>query len=192
MQWVGRGLCGEAFTVVRESVAATVRTPLRQRVARWIRTNQGGSFVIDSQSMEGGLVTDQSLQVVKGTYEAFARGDVPGVLGAMADDVEWYEAEGMPYGGLHRGGDAVAQRVFGPLIADIPDFAVTPEEFIPSGDTVAVVARYTGSGKETGKRLDLPVVHVWDVRDGKIVRFRQFADTAKFLEVVPARVATTA
>jgi ketosteroid isomerase-like protein len=55
-----------------------------------------------------------------------------------------------------------------------------------------VVVRYTGSGKETGRRLDLPVVHVWDVRDDKIVRFRQFADTAKFLEVVPAGVATTA
>ena len=40
--------------------------------------------------------------------------------------------------------------------------------------------------------LDLEVVHVWDVRDGKIVRFRQFPDTVKFLEVVPAAVATTA
>ena len=86
----------------------------------------------------------------------------------------------------------MARGVLGPLIADIPDFAVTPEEFIQSGDTVAVVARYTGSGKETGRRLDLPVVHVWDVRNGKIARFRQFADTAKFLEVVPAGVATTA
>jgi ketosteroid isomerase-like protein len=55
-----------------------------------------------------------------------------------------------------------------------------------------VVLRYTGSGKATGKELDLPVVHVWEVRDGKIVRFRQFADTAKFLEVVPAEVSVTA
>ena len=69
---------------------------------------------------------------------------------------------------------------------------VAPEEFIQSGDTVAVVARYTSSGKETGRRLDLPVVHIWDVRDDKTGRFRQFADTAKFLEVVPARVAPTA
>jgi ketosteroid isomerase-like protein len=38
--------------------------------------------------------------------------------------------------------------------------------------------------------LDLRVVHVWDVRDGKIARFRQFADTAKFLEVVPVEIAT--
>jgi ketosteroid isomerase-like protein len=28
-------------------------------------------------------------------------------------------------------------------------------------------------------------VHVWKVRNGKIQQFRQFIDTAKFLEVVP-------
>ena len=58
--------------------------------------------------------------------------------------------------------------------------------YIASGERVAVVVRYTGTGKDTGKQLDLPVVHVWDVRNGKIAQFRQFIDTAKFLEVVPA------
>jgi ketosteroid isomerase-like protein len=137
-------------------------------------------------------VAEQSVEVVEGVYAAFGRGDVPGVLAAMADDIEWHEAEGMPYGGVHRGGDAVVQNVFGPVTADIEGFAVTPLELIPSGDTVAVVARYSGTGKSTGKELDLEVVHVWDVRDGKIIRFRQFADTARFLEVVPTEVATTA
>lgn len=137
-------------------------------------------------------MAEQSVQLVEGVYAAFARGDVPGVLGAMADEIEWHEAEGMPYGGVHRGGDAVARNVFGPITTDIPDFAVTPIELIPSGDTVAVVVRYTGTGKSTGKELDLEVVHVWDVRDGKVVRFRQFPDTVKFLEVVPSEVATTA
>jgi uncharacterized protein len=84
-------------------------------------------------------------------------------------------------------GEAVAQNVFGPITQDIPNFAVTPEEFIASGDKVAVVVRYTGAGKDTGKELDLPVVHVWDVQNGKLARFRQFVDTAKFLEVVAAR-----
>ena len=129
---------------------------------------------------------EQSLDVVRGVYEAFGRGDVPAVLGAMADDIEWHEAEGMPYGGVYHGGDAVAQNVFGPITQDIPDFAVKPEEFIASGDAVAAVVRYTGTGKGTGKQLNLPVVHIWDVRNGKIAQFRQFIDTAKFLEVVPA------
>ena len=134
---------------------------------------------------------EQSVEVVRGAYEAFGRGDVPAVLGAMATDIEWHEADGMPYGGVYHSPEEVAQNVFGPLVEDVPDFAVTPEEFIPSGDTVAVVTRYTGTGKATGKALNLPVVHVWDVRDGEIARFRQFADTAKFLEVVPAGAAAT-
>jgi uncharacterized protein len=129
---------------------------------------------------------EQSLDVVKGVYEAFGRGDVPAVLGAMADDIEWHEAEGMPYGGVYNGGEAVAKNVLGPITQDIPDFAVKPEEFIASGDAVAAVVRYTGTGKATGKQLNLPVVHVFDVRNGKIAQFRQFIDTAKFLEVVPA------
>jgi ketosteroid isomerase-like protein len=131
-------------------------------------------------------MSEQSVEVVKRVYAAFAEGDVPAVLGAFADDIEWHEAEGMPYGGIYRGGEAVVQNVFGPISEDVEGFAVTPEEFMAAGDTVAVVVSYTGTGKVTGKPLDLPVVHVWDIEDGKAVRFRQFADTLKFADVVPA------
>ena len=135
-------------------------------------------------------MSGESVEFVEGIYGAFARGDVPAVLGAFADDIEWYESEGMPYGGLHRGGEAVAQNVFGPIAEDVEGFAVTPEEVIGSGGTVAAVVRYTGTGKTTGKALDVPVVHVWEIRNGKLARFRQFIDTVKFAEVVPAAVAT--
>jgi ketosteroid isomerase-like protein len=129
--------------------------------------------------------TDSASHVVA-MYDAFARGDVAAVLGGMADDIEWVEAEGMPYGGAIRGPAAVAEGVFARVMADIPDFSVTPEEFIASGDTVAVIARYRGTGAVNGNVLDLPVVHVWDVHDGKVTRFRQFTDASRFREVVPA------
>lgn len=131
-------------------------------------------------------MSEQNLEVIEGAYAAFAEGDVPAVLGVFADDIEWHEAEGMPYGGVYRGGEAVVQNVFGPISQDVEGFALAPEEFMSAGDTVAAVVRYTGTGKATGKPLDLPVVHVWDIQDGKVVRFRQFADTVKFAEVVPA------
>lgn len=127
-----------------------------------------------------------SIEFIKGIYGAFGRGDVATVLDAFADDVEWYEAEGMPYGGVYRSGEAVLQNVFGPISEDVEGFTVTPEEFIGSGDTVAVVVRYTGTGKLSRKELNEPVVHVWELRDGKLARFRQFIDTMKFGEVVPA------
>ena len=138
-------------------------------------------------------MSDQETALVREIYDAFARGDVDAVLGAMADEIEWYQAEGMPYGEppLH-GPQEVAQSIFGPIITDVEGFAVTPEQFLSEDDIVVMIGRYTGTGKETGKELDLPAVHVWNVRDGKATRFRQFIDTAKFLEVVPAQVATTA
>ena len=131
-------------------------------------------------------MSEQGVEFVEGIYGAFARGDVPAVLGAFAEDIEWYEAEGMPYGGLHQGPEAIAQKVFGPITEDIDGFALVIEEFIGSGATVAAVVRYTGTGKATGKALDVPAVHVWDIRDGKVTRFRQFMDTVKYAEVVPA------
>jgi ketosteroid isomerase-like protein len=53
-------------------------------------------------------------------------------------------------------------------------------------------ARYSDVGcpeTATGKALDLPAVQVWDVRDGKLARFRQFIDAVKFAEVVPVPAA---
>lgn len=131
-------------------------------------------------------MSEQNVEFVKGVYGAFDRGDVPGVLGAFADDIEWFEAEGMPYGGVYHGPDAVAQNVFGPITSDVDGFTLVREEFIGSGDTVVAVVRYTGTGKATGKALDVPAAHVWDIRDGKLARFRQFIDTVKYAEVVPA------
>jgi len=135
-------------------------------------------------------MSEQNVEFVKGVYGAFARGDVPAVLGEFADDIEWFEAEGMPYGGVYRGPEAVAQNVFGPITEDIDSFALVIEELLDSGATVAAVVRYTGTGKASGKALDVPAVHVWDIRDGKLARFRQFIDTVKYAEVVPASVAT--
>ena len=131
-------------------------------------------------------MSEENVEFVKGIYGAFSRGDVPAVLGAFADDIEWFEAEGMPYGGLHRGPEAVAQNVFGPITEDVDGFALVLEEFLDSGESVAAVVRYTGTGKATGKALDVPAVHVWDIRDGKLARFRQYIDTVKYAEVVPA------
>ena len=50
---------------------------------------------------------------------------------------------------------------------------------------MAAVVRYTGTGKATGRKLDIPAVHVWNVRDGKLQQFRQFIDTVEFRDVGP-------
>jgi uncharacterized protein len=129
-------------------------------------------------------MSPNNLDVVTSIYDGFARRD-PGALSALANDAEWYEAEGLPWGGLQRGPAAVLQNIFGPALELVPDLAVVPEEVIQSGEEVAIVQRYTGNAT-TGKQVDLVGVGVWDVRDGKVARYRQFVDTVKFCEALSA------
>ncbi|HZO49189.1 MAG TPA: nuclear transport factor 2 family protein [Gaiellaceae bacterium] len=126
-----------------------------------------------------------AVEIVRRSYEAFARGDLDGVLADMADDIEWHQAQGLPHGGLYRGLAEVRRHVFDPLDRDWwTEFAAEPHEFVDGGDQVVVLGRYRGVARGTGKRLDVPFAHVWTLRDGKAVRFRQFLDTAGWVEAL--------
>ena len=125
-------------------------------------------------------MSHDNIALVRSLYEAFNRGDVPTVLAGFAGDIEWNEAEGMPYGGQYHGPEAVAENVFGPVTKDFDDFDVTPEEILADGDRVVVLLTLTGTAKESGNKLSMPAAHVWTVRNGKITMFRQLADSAIF------------
>jgi len=125
------------------------------------------------------------VEIVKRSYDAFARDDMEGVLGDMDPDIEWHQAQGLPHGGYYRGLDEVRADIFDPLDEEWwDDFTADPDEFLDAGDQVVVIGRYRGVGKHTGKRLDVPFVHVWTLRDEKAIRFRQFLDTAGWVEAL--------
>jgi uncharacterized protein len=118
-----------------------------------------------------------NLNSVRGVYDAFARGDIPAVLGFLSPDINWTEAEGFPYGGTYTGPDAVLEGVFMRLGTEWEGFAAVPDEFIDGGGTVVVLGKYSGTYKATGKSFQANFAHVWKVREGKAVRFVQYVDT---------------
>ena len=118
-----------------------------------------------------------NVELVSSLYDAFAKGDVPTVLGAFADDIEWTDAEGFPTGGTYKGGNAIVEGVFMPLVTDWDGFAVRPEEFLDAGGTVVALGKYSGTFKQTGKNMTVPFAHVWRIREGKVFKFDQYTDT---------------
>lgn len=122
-------------------------------------------------------MSNQILDDVRGVYDAFAKGDVPAVLGFLNSDIEWTEAEGFPYGGTYIGPDAVLEGVFMRLGTEWEGFAAVPDEFIDAGETVVVLGKYSGTYKATGKSFQANFAHVWKVREGKAIRFLQYTDT---------------
>jgi ketosteroid isomerase-like protein len=120
-----------------------------------------------------------AVEIVKRSYDAFAVGDMDGVLGDMDPDIEWHQAQGLPHGGYYRGLDEVRRNIFDPLDTEWWDgFTATPDEFLDAGEHVVVLGRYRATAKQSGRALDVPFVHVWTLRNDKAVRFRQFLDTA--------------
>ena len=120
--------------------------------------------------------------LVQSLYDAFARGDAGTVLGAMHPEVEWREAEGSPYADQnpYRSPQRVGEGVFGRLLADFDGFSVAPATFVAEDDMVIVLGRYTGTRKGNGHPLNAQFAHVWTIRDGLIVDFQQYTDTAQY------------
>ena len=121
----------------------------------------------------------ENVAVIRAIYDAFAVGDVPGVLGRMTPDIVWNEAENFPYadGNPYVGPEAVLHGVFARCLGEWDGFGAVMPDLIDGGDRVIALGRYTGTHKETGKAMNPQAVHVWGFRDGKAASFQQYADT---------------
>lgn len=122
------------------------------------------------------------LDLVHGLYRAFAVGNIPEVLGALAPDVQWTEAAGGPYGGVSIGPTAVLENVFMKIGGEWEGFAAVPSEFVEEGSTVVALGEYSGTYRATGKSFRAPFAHVWKFANGKAVSFHQYTDTAVHLQ----------
>ncbi len=121
---------------------------------------------------------------MKSLYQAFATGDIPGLLQSFDENIEWTEAEGFPYGGTYRGANAIVENVFMKLGGEWEGFSAVPNDFLDAGDNIVALGNYSGKYNATGKSMKVPFAHVWTLRDGKIVKFVQYTDTLKVAEAL--------
>ena len=113
------------------------------------------------------------IALIRKLYDA--RGNVNTFKSLLADDLEYDIAEGFPNGGVYRGIDRVVNDFF-TFLADFDEFYAEGDEYFESGDHVIVLGRYVGVTKKR-RRVQARFAHFWTLRDGKIVRLQQTADT---------------
>lgn len=130
----------------------------------------------------------ENLAVVRAIYDAFAVGDVPAVLGAMASDIVWNEADDFPYADRNPyvGPQAILEGVFMRIGGEWEGFGVDVHELLDAGDTIVALGRYHGTFKATGTAQDTQFAHVWKIKDGKAARFQQYANTLHAARVIGA------
>lgn len=123
-------------------------------------------------------------EVVRRQYVASASGDLGALRATLAPDVEWTEMAGFPLAGTYRTPEGVTTHVMEALGRDWEGWAAHDDRYVVDGENVVVLARYTARNKASGKSLNVKVAHHFIVRDGAIVRFEQFVDTALVREAM--------
>ena len=120
-----------------------------------------------------------NVRAVQAMFAAFGRGDIPAVLDALTDDVEWRLAgpTEVTYAGTRRGRDQVAE--FFKVLGQASEFEVfEPQEYIAQGDKVVVLGHERQRVRATGQVAENDWAMVFTLRDGKIAKFRNYEDTA--------------
>ena len=123
--------------------------------------------------------TGGALAIVQQVYQAFGRRDVPGVLSLVADQVDWefVGSPTLPYAGRRRDPQGVAD--FFTAVAQNDDIhAFEPREFIEAGAHVTVLGWERSKALDTGHMFESEWAHVFTVKDGKVVRWRGWFNTA--------------
>ena len=133
-------------------------------------------------------MSESNADVVRRGYEAFGRGDINGLLALLDERIEWL-APGTPE--LATSGRRTGRQEVGEFfrtlneVFDIQRFE--PSAFIGEGDRVVVLGSETARVRANDAIVNLDWVHVFTLRDGKVVTFQEFFDTAAVVAALSSK-----
>ena len=117
-------------------------------------------------------MADTNAELIRRGYEAFAKGDMPTVLGLIAEDITWHVPGRSPLSGNYKGHEEVLGFFAKGMELSGGTLRVEADEILAEGERVVVLS--TVSAERKGQSWSSPEVHVWRVVDGKAVEFREF------------------
>lgn len=112
-------------------------------------------------------------------YDAYRRRDVERFAALLHDDIDWIiygPIDVFPFVGLRRGRAAVLQAVAG-IAEGYSLESHVPEVTIVDGDRAAVMSDVSFRQRATGRTLRFRVANFMRIKDGKLIEFREFADS---------------
>ena len=122
------------------------------------------------------------MDLVRGALEAFARGDVEGMLSDLDPDVELHSAiVGGAEGNVYRGHEGF-RNWYADSFESFEELTNEWSEFRDLGDRVLAIGRVKARGRESGVELDSPIAFVFTLRRGKLMKAEGFLSRAEALE----------
>ena len=132
-------------------------------------------------------MSQENVEVVRALFEAWGRGGLDALAEFWDPRIDWRAAEGaLDDAGPIHGVDAMRAYVQD-WLDDFDELRVEAEELIDAGEQVVAVQRISGRAKASGIETEIRYAVVYTIRDGKIVRGREYWERAQALEAVGLR-----
>lgn len=123
-----------------------------------------------------------NLEIIEQVYTAFAAEGLDRVLELCDPDCVVTQDDALPWGGRHQGLDGVA--TFAVALGSTIHAVVTTEELFEAGDRVIQCGRSRGTVLANGAKFDVPEVHAWTLRDGRVAAADFYIDTPAMLRAL--------
>lgn len=118
-----------------------------------------------------------NLQIIQELYRAFREKDDDAFREICSPDLEWVQNEGFPGGATYRGAQAVIDGVFKAFNQDWDTWRFQTEDYLDAGSSIVVTGFYQGIHRVSQKSFCAQAAHIYELAEGKVVKFRQFTDT---------------
>jgi ketosteroid isomerase-like protein len=127
-------------------------------------------------------VASENAAIVQRAFEAFNRGDFEDALAYVDEEIEWGHPPDMP--DVDRPWDSPDALVQGMsrFVVAWTGLRADIERIADVGDRVVVDTRWSGRSRGTGIEVDQRIAQVYELREGKILRVRQFRTHEEALE----------
>ncbi len=129
-------------------------------------------------------MSNANVDLIQSLYAAFGRGDIATIVNALSSDVDWNvngRHKDHPLIGTWKGPGEV-QKFFQGIAEHQESTEFSPREFFAAEDRVFALGHYAWKMRRSGRTVASDWVHVFTIRAGKVVGFREFTDTAQFAE----------
>ena len=120
-----------------------------------------------------------NVELIEKVYEALRRKDADAVAAFCASDIQVHQSDELPWGGTYTG-SGEAMQFFGKVMSFI-DSEVAVERILDAGDYVVMTGRTVGTSKATRRKFDVPLVHLWRVKEQKVASLAVFLDNVSIL-----------
>lgn len=129
---------------------------------------------------------NHNIELIRLLYQHFSRSDFEAVKQLFAPDFTWQQMKGFPGGGGYSDVDEVIRNVFVPFRTQWTNWKAVTYEFMAGEQEVFVRGHYEGTFNETGKFLKADFLHLYRLKENRIVQFRQYTDTQLVAEAMRA------